>query len=236
MKPDVTVLTCCHPKHRNWINPWIDQINQQTDLDFYVKLVLHNWYDQEAIEDTKKLVYSRLRNEGARSVTVRQGQQVFGDAVNAGIEDIFTEFTAMWDIDDIIMPERIELQRKYLMEYPYVDFLSGRMHEFFGDEPPAEMWDLNYRPDNEFDADVESHMAIYDCLINQCRNCLGTSTMVFRTDIMRNIGGFCMHDPKQSGLWPDYQTWKKALFAKCHFNRMPQMLAMWRRDSSSSRL
>lgn len=236
MKPEITVLTCCHAKHYHWIDAWLKQVNAQEDLHFHVQLVLHNWDSDEAVRITKDKVYAALANKGVSSVLSHNGPPVFGDAVNAGIDNIFSPYVAMWDIDDIIMPERIRLQRAFLVEYPEIEFLSGRMHQFFGDEPPSEMWDLYYRPEGEHDANIKSHFAIYDCLINKGRNCLGTSTMVFRTETMCRLGGFCMHDPGRSGLWPDYETWKKALRARCQFYRMEEMLAMWRRDSSSSRL
>ena len=98
------------------------------------------------------------------------------------------------------------------------------------------MLELDYVQPNEPNLDASSHDDIYNVLMNKNQNCLGHTTMIYRPDAMKDIGGFSRSDVKLDGKSPDFETWKKALMAGYRFYRLPELCALWRLDSSSIRL
>ena len=88
---------------------------------------------------------------------------------------------------------------------------------------------------NEPNLDVTEHDQIKACMLDRGQNCLGHTTMIYRPEVMRALGGFSRSDVKLDGKSPDFETWKKALMAGYKFHRLPQLCALWRLDSSSIR-
>jgi len=245
----LTVVTYIHEKHKKWIPFWISQLEKQTFRDFDILLVAHNWkidsgeynswLDGYTIKDGKfefntGVALSDDLWDRFGSLE-HSGPPVIGDVINFAIKNVDTEYFAHWDVDDWIHPERLALQAAYLDAHPEIDFLGTRMVGFTG-EPTAAMMQLDYYEPNEPNAEATEHQQIYNCLLRKGQNCLGHTTMIYRVQAMKDIGGFSMSDVKLDGKSPDFETWKKALMAGCKFHRLPQLCALWRLDSSSIRL
>jgi hypothetical protein len=232
---DITVVTYCHDKHRSWIPFWISQLNAQTFRDFKIMFIMHNWPSG----DGAAYMHEQLNNLDAdlrADLTLKsfKSRPLIGEVINFALGKVDTKYFAHWDVDDPVHPERMKLQAELLASCPDVDFLAARMVGFYG-TPTKEMQQLDYQEPNELSVDVVSHNQIYDCLLNKHENCLGHTTMIYKVEVMKQIGGFSMSDVKVDGLSPDFETWKKALRAGYRFHRLPQLCALWRLDSSSMR-
>ncbi len=230
----ITVVTYCHEKHKKWIPFWISQLEKQTFRDFDILFVAHNWkIDSLEMNTWMSPLSDDLWDRFC--FIEHSGPAVIGDVINFALDKVETEYFAHWDVDDWIHPDRMLLQSEYLDEHPEVDFLGTRMVGFTG-EPSEAMMKLDYYEPNEPNANITEHADIYRALWHRGQNCLGHTTMIYRTRAMRDLGGFSMSDVKLDGKSPDFETWKKALIAGYEFHRLPYLCALWRLDSSSIRL
>ncbi len=230
----ITVVTYCHEKHKKWIPFWISQLEKQTFRDFNILFIAHNW-KLDALEYNTWL--SPLSDDLWDNFASLEhtGPPVIGDVINFALKHVDTEYFAHWDVDDWIHPDRMFIQSDYLDAYPEIDFLGTRMVGFTG-EPSEAMMKLDYYEPNEPNPHVTEHSEIYATLCRKGQNCLGHTTMIYKTQAMKDLGGFSMSDVKIDGKSPDFETWKKALMAGYEFRRLPHLCALWRLDSSSIRL
>lgn len=224
---NLTVLAYCHPKHSIWISHFIEQLNQQTFQDFKIIFIAHNF----------NLRGDEFKNLKNKNLTLKSyfSDPIIGRVINEGLKFVHTPYVAHFDVDDIFHPRRFELQMEFLKERPEIDFLGTRMVGFYG-EPKEEMLSLDYYEPNEPNATIQTHEEIYDCIVRRGQNCLGHSTMIYKPEVMKRLGGFSLSDVKTDGHSPDMMSWRKALIAGKKFHRLPQLCALWRLDSSSIRV
>lgn len=232
MISDITIVSYCHLAHRHWIPHWVEQVNKQTIRGFSTIFICHNWKPEEC--DHKE--FQKLHPEIYQRFVCYNfdSQPVIGEVIDLGASLVDTQWMAHHDLDDIVHPRRLELQSRFLQDNSDVSFLGTRMVGFNG-EPAPEMLDLNYVQPNEPNLHVQTNDEIRDCLINRGQNCLGHTTMIYRPEALKAIGGFSRSDVKLDGKSPDFETWKKAIMAGYKFHRLPQLCALWRLDSSSMR-
>jgi hypothetical protein len=243
--PKLTVVSYCHEAHKHFIPFWAEQLTKQTYKDFDVLFIAHNWGEESLIQANKNrdefsimLANSPIWTQGPRRGVRFESfwsPPVIGAVIDHGASLVDTEFMAHHDLDDIIHPQRLQLQYDYLVAHPEIDFLGTRMVGFNG-EPAPEMLELDYVEPNEPNMDVRTHEQIVNCMFGKDMNCLGHTTMVYRPEVLKQLGGFSRSDVKLDGKSPDFETWKKAIMAGYKFYRLPQLCALWRLDSSSIRL
>lgn len=99
-------------------------------------------------------------------------------ARNAGIEVARGEFIALLDDDDICMPERLEVQRKYMEEHPDCAVVHSSVWAFFA-AGPDEFW---------FRFDPGLPMTLAQALRDEYWAV--PSTLMFRTSAIRALKGF----------------------------------------------
>lgn len=232
MIDQLTILSYCHSAHRCWIPHWVEQLNQQTIKGFTVVFICHNWKPEECDHNEfKKLdpkIYKRFVCYSYES------EPVIGAVIDYGASLIDTEWMGHHDLDDIIHPQRLELQTQFLSTHTDISFIGTRMVGFYG-EPKPEMLELDYYEPNEPNAQVTDNEEIAHVLLDKGQNCLGHTTMIYRPEVLQALGGFSRSDVKLDGKSPDFETWKKAMMAGYKFHRLPQLCALWRLDSSSIR-
>ena len=239
----ITVVSYCHEAHKPWISFWAEQINKQTFRDFNILFIAHNWdwttsedftEWNEALAPLDDDLWDRVTSVSFSS------PPVIGEVIDHGCSLIETEYFAHWDIDDPMHPDRLQLQHDFLVANPDVDFLNARAIGFHGE---FKGWpdDLHEHPphDEELirhltDPALQSHDEIKR-VFDSGYNCLAHGLMVYRPEIILQLGGFSRSDVKLDGKSPDFETWKKAMMAGYKFHRLPELLMMWRLDSSSIR-
>lgn len=239
----ITVVSYCHEAHKKWIPFWAKEVSKQEFKDFNVLFIAHNWGPKTFDQSLDNVIYFNeharinpfLQDRSRVAVMSYWSPPVIGDVIDFGCGKVRTEYFAHWDVDDIIHPQRLQLQHDHLVAHPETDFLGTRMVGFYG-EPKLEMLELDYVEPNEPNLEVTDHDDIYKVLLHKNQNCLGHTTMIYRPEAMQAIGGFSRSDVKLDGKSPDFETWKKALMAGYKFHRLPQLCALWRLDSSSIRL
>lgn len=233
----ITIVSYCHEAHRKWIPFWAKQLQKQTFRDFNIIFVAHNWKwdSSEKVVEWNEAISEMDDDLWNRVATYEyQSPPVIGDVIDFAASKVETEFMAHHDLDDIIHPQRLQLQHDHLVANPDTDFLGTRMVGFYGD-PKPEMLELDYVEPNEPNVDVSTHDQIKHCIIDKGQNCLGHTTMMYRPGVLKTIGGFSRSDVKLDGKSPDFETWKKAIMAGHKFHRLLELCALWRLDSSSIR-
>lgn len=238
----ITVVSYCHPKHIVWLPHWMTQIDKQTDQNFDIFLIAHNWKTEDA-EYAKQIVElgksSPSINRHFRFRTFHS-EPIIGNIINYALDLVETEYFAHWDIDDIFHSKRIELQSKFLNERSDIDFLNARAIGFTDPDFDIEDKINDYDQSNEIlkyldNPAIQEHDQIRDCLFNRRMNCLSHGLMIYKTKVLRKIGGFSLSDVKTDGKSPDESTWIKAIQAGYRFHRLPERLMGWRLNSSSIR-
>lgn len=79
-----------------------------------------------------KAVIERWKEKLGKALTVLVNKQNVGltKSLNKGIREVKGDLIARMDSDDVSLPERFELQEKYLREHPDVDIIGGSLREF----------------------------------------------------------------------------------------------------------
>ncbi len=139
-------------------------------------------------------------------------------ALNHGLKHCRFNWVARFDTDDICLPERLELQAKYIAENPLADIVGGfarRMDE-----------DGNLFENIKVPVGSE-----------KIRNLIWTCPMIhptvcYRKDKILAVGGY---DPDAGPRQDDYDLWFRCAAAGYEFHNIPQPLLLYRFTEANMR-
>lgn len=202
--PRVSVLTPIYNTNPQYLRECIESILNQTFTDFEF-LILNDSPDNKEIENivkeyakhNKRIKY--YKNDKNMGITPSR---------NKLLDLAKGEYLAIFDHDDISVPERLEKQVKYLDENPQVGVVSGFM-AVFGDE--------NYIFTNpETDSEIKI-MLTDNCYIAHTASMIRKSVL---TD--NNIKYEEFYTPAE-----DYRLWTKLMDVTA-FHNIPDILVKYR--------
>lgn len=130
-----------------------------------------------------------------------------GNALKLGVENAKYDIIARMDSDDICLPNRFELQLKYLEQHPEVDILGGQISEFIG------------IPENIIGKRVVpcTNSEIYNFMKSRCA--FNHMTVMFHKDAVLKAGNYL------DWFWnEDYYLWVRMMKTKCQFANVPEVL------------
>lgn len=130
-----------------------------------------------------------------------------GKALKLGVESAKYSLVARMDSDDICMPNRFEIQLKYLEQHPEVDIVGGQMTEFIN------------TPDNIVAKRIVpcTNDNIYKYMKGRCA--LNHVTVMFRKQSVLMAGNY------QDWFWnEDYYLWIRMMKEKCQFANVEEVL------------
>lgn len=130
-----------------------------------------------------------------------------GKALRLGVESAKYDIVARMDSDDICLPNRFELQLKYMELHPNVDIIGGQMTEFID------------TPDNIIGKRIVpcTNDEIYNFMKNRCA--LNHVTVMFRKEAVLKAGNY------QDWFWnEDYYLWIRMMKEKSQFTNVPEVL------------
>lgn len=133
-----------------------------------------------------------------------------GRALEAGLKNCHHDLVARMDTDDIMMPDRLEIQYQFMMEHPEIAACGGDIAEFIEEG-------VNLR---------EKHMptSAYELYrYGKKRNPLNHMTVMFRKSAVEAVGGY-RHFP---GL-EDYDLWSRLLAHGYQIANIPEVLVQAR--------
>jgi len=200
-------ITLCLPIYNaeRFLSEAIRSIRAQTFEDFEVIAVLDGCTDRSeeiliAEKDERFRVVKKERNEGV----VAASNLVIGMAV--------TPFCGRMDADDVMHPRRLERQVTFLADHPDVDVV-GTWFDYIDEQGHSVGGAFEFPATHE---DIKNGFRV--------RNSMGGSSVLFRSERMRAIGGYTDQDPYAE----DLNLWLKCLANDFRLANIPEVLMHYR--------
>jgi len=189
-------------------------IQNQSYADFEVVIV-----DDGSGDDTPLILDEfRSGDERFRVITLPENRGIVA-ALNRGIQSCRADWIARMDADDIMRPDRLQLQKQHIAENPEIDILGARVRIF--------------RDDGELTAGQKRYQEWSNSLLTHeeiCREIFAESpimhpTFFLRREYLVRLGGY-IDNP-----WAEvYDFLLRALMAGGRFAKLPEILVE-KRDS-----
>lgn len=129
-----------------------------------------------------------------------------GRALEAGLKACLHELVARMDTDDIMMPDRLEEQYRFMMEHPEIVACGGDIAEFTEEDTILREKHMPSSPQELY-------------RYGKKRNPLNHMTVMFRKSAIEAVGGY-RHFP---GL-EDYDLWSRLLANGYQIANIPEVL------------
>lgn len=131
----VSVVLTCYNGAR-WISLSIESILAQTYRDFELIII-----DDGSTDNSKEMVALRLSDERVRYIYQRN--RGFSAAVNRRIKESSNSLIGFIGQDDLWMPNKLDLQVKYLSEHKDVDIVHPNYCSIDSEEHMIEVGDVS---------------------------------------------------------------------------------------------
>lgn len=208
--PKVSVLTPIYNTNPEFLKECIESILNQTFKDFEF-LILNDSPDNIEIEkvvksyDDKRIKY--IKNEKNLGIS---------ESRNKLLSLAQGEYLAIFDHDDISMPDRLEVEVKYLDANPEIGAVSGWLELF---DKKTEIW---YTP--EFDIDIKKIMT-EDCSF------FHTAAMIRRNILINNN---IKYEPYYTPA-EDYRLWARLMNVTKFYNfQRPLVKYRWFENNTTN--
>jgi glycosyltransferase involved in cell wall biosynthesis len=203
--PRVSVLMSVYNGERFLINS-VESILEQTFPDFEFLII-----DDGSTDSTWEIL-EKYADKEARIILVRNEKNIgLTRSLNKGLALARGEYLARQDADDISLPQRLEMQVKFLDAHPEVSLVGTGMEII---DENGKILALHQPP-----TDHESIAA--ELLIKN--NSVGHSTVMARLDILKELRGYNERLPYAQ----DYDLWWR-LCRKRKIANLPEILVKWR--------
>jgi len=175
--------------------------------------------DGSLTDELEKVIWKwrGLFKESLKIITLEKNVGL-SEALNQGLKYCTNEWIARMDTDDICLPERLELQDKYIAQNPTADIVGGfalRMDE------RGKLYDIIKVP---VGSERIKHL-IWTCPMIH-------PTVCYRKDKIIAIGGY---DSKAGSRQDDYDLWFRCAAAGYEFHNIPQPLLLYRFTEANMR-
>jgi glycosyltransferase involved in cell wall biosynthesis len=207
--PDVSILLPCYNASSTLEETLISLVNQ-TYTNFEVICV-----DDGSTDDTS-LILDRWMEKDPRFVVIKMSHGGVVEAANRGLEFCRAPIVVRIDADDLCHPERLALQREYLLEHPEVTVVSSLV-KGFPEEEIGEGFNLYYQWLNSLltHEDITREIFVESPIANP--------SAAYRKSCFQDVGGYRDHG------WPeDYDLWLRLYLAGARFEKIPEVLLEWR--------
>jgi len=207
--PQVSVLLPCF-NAESTIEEALSSLAAQSYRDFEVLCV-----DDGSTDNTVSILEDWSQRD-SRFVLVKKTHQGVIQAANTGLALCRSPLIVRMDADDRCHPDRIRLQREYLLDNPAVAVV-GSLVNGFPAETVGEGFKLYYDWLNSLvtHEDISREIFIESPLANP--------STAFRKSWIDQVGGYQDHG------WPeDYDLWLRLYLAGAQFAKIPQVLLEWR--------
>lgn len=207
--PDVSVLLPCYNASET-LEETLDSLQKQTYPDFEVICV-----DDGSTDRTGTLLNGWAQKD-PRFVHIPIEHSGVVRAANTGLSFCRGKIVVRMDADDRCHPDRIKLQREYLLKNPEVTVV-GSLVKGFPAGQIGEGFQLYYDWLNSLinHEDITREIFVESPIANPCT--------AFRRSRIWQLGGYRDHG------WPeDYDLWLRFYLAGARFAKVPQVLLEWR--------
>ncbi|MDR2921373.1 MAG: glycosyltransferase [Tannerella sp.] len=202
MKPAISIVMPAY-NAGNYISESIESILSQIFDDFELIII-----DDGSTDNSVEIVNSYHDSR----IVLLENPHDFILSLNTGIEISKGKYIARMDADDIMMPNRLQLQYEFMESHPDVD-ISGGWMETFGNGKEIIQQPL-------------SHNDILSIMLMHCP--LYHPTVILRRDSISKLPSF-PYIYKQKFIYAeDYKLWTELAMAGLHFANIPEILLKYR--------
>ncbi len=213
--PKVSVLTPIYNTNPTHLREMIESILNQTFTDFEF-LILNDSPDNKEIE---KIVKDYAKKDKRVKYIKNTKNMGITPSRNRLVKMAAGEYLAIFDHDDVSVPERLEKEVAYLDSHPHIGVVSGWAH-YFGDNYD----DLCKTP--EMDSQIRVHLT-ENCFVIHSASMIRKSVLVDN-----NIEYEEFYTPAE-----DYRLWTR-LMEVTHFYNFQEILIhyRWFENNTSKRM
>jgi glycosyltransferase involved in cell wall biosynthesis len=207
--PQVSVLLPCFNAEAT-IEEALSSLAAQSYRDFEVICV------DDGSTDRTSSILEEWSNKDSRFVLVNKEHRGVIPASNTGLTLCRSPIIVRMDADDRCHPDRIKLQREYLLDNPQVAVV-GSLVAGFSAERVGEGFELYYEWLNSLvnHEDISREIFVESPIANP--------SAAFRKSWIDQAGGYQDHG------WPeDYDLWLRLYLAGARFAKIPRVLLEWR--------
>lgn len=205
--PEVTVLLAVHNGEK-YLKQAVDSILEQTFADFEFLIV------DDASSDRTPHILAGYQDPRLRIVRNETNLGLTA-SLNRGLKEARGTYIARMDADDISLNERLEKQLRCFVEQPGIGAAAGWAQKIDEHGKSLGRWDSPHDPEE-----------IYYLL--NFRNCLTHSTMMFKRDIVLDIGGY----DERMRRAQDYELWYR-LSKVTKIFQLKDVLVRWRQTGEN---
>jgi glycosyltransferase involved in cell wall biosynthesis len=207
--PQVSVLLPCYNAETT-IEEALSSLAAQSFQDFEVICV-----DDGSTDNTVSILEGWSRSD-ARFVLLKKSHQGVIQTANDGLSLCRAPIIVRMDTDDRCHPDRIKLQREYLLKDPDLAVVSSLVMGF-PSEDVGEGFELYFEWLNSLMSHEDITREIF------VESPLANPSTTFRKSWIDKVGGYQDHG------WPeDYDLWLRLYLAGAKFTKIPQVLLEWR--------
>lgn len=171
--------------------------------------------DDHSRDTSNRLVESFARKDPRIRLIPATGNGLV-DALNQGLKTATTNLVARMDADDLMLPERLQLQQEYMRRHPRTAVLGSRVTAF-ANTPVSEGFQAYLRWQNACITPDRIANDIY------FESPLAHPSVMLRRDNVLAAGGY------QNGLFPeDYELWLRLHRNGEILAKLPDTLLRWR--------
>jgi glycosyltransferase involved in cell wall biosynthesis len=207
--PEVSILLPFH-NAADTLEECLDSIEAQTLGSYEVVAV-----DDGSTDSSAEIVQDRARRD-SRLRPVAPGRVGLVRALNLGIGEARAPLLARMDADDVMLPERLRLQREYLISHPEIDLVGTRVELF-----PPELIREGYREYARWqNACLTPEQVAAESYVESP---FAHPSVMMRRSALDRVGRYA------DGPFPeDYELWLRMHHAGCRMAKLPYTLLRWR--------
>ncbi len=207
--PDVSILLPCY-NASSTLEETLSCLAAQSYPNFEVICV-----DDGSTDDTAAIL-DAWQGQDSRFVVLKKDHEGIVEAANLGLEFCRAPIIVRMDADDRCHPDRVSLQRDYLLDHPEVAVVSSLVKGFPEDQI-GEGFNLYYQWLNSLISHEDISRQIF------VESPIANPSAAYRKSWVRDLGGYQDHG------WPeDYDLWLRLYLAGARFEKIPQVLLEWR--------
>ncbi len=150
---------------------------------------------------------------------IQTDNQGIAAAANLGLKYCKGSYIARFDADDVMGDNRLQMQAKFLSEYPSVDVVAGC----------AELLDAVHQQEGfqRFVTWNNTLLSHEQMKVNRFRDAtLVNPTVMLRALVFQKYGNYLLNGPE------DYEFWMRLFSQNVQFAKLPQSVLLWRDLSS----
>lgn len=183
----------------------IDSILNQTYSNFKYLII-----DDGSTDGSDLIIKEYAKKDSRIEYIINQSNKGLGYCLNFGLKSIKTKYVARMDSDDMSLPNRLEIQMKFLYDNPDIDILGG------------------YALDIGEDGTVKGERKL-PCSNERIKKLIWTNpiihpTVIFNRERITKIGSYRQEIKRRQ----DYELWFRAVAANYKFANIPIPLIYYR--------